>query len=393
MRRWADVKTLTRPRRVFFLQPLIPHYRVPFFARLSRVDGLDLHLHASLEQPGLTLKSDGRAVTELGCVMHPCRALANGQLFWQSGLSIPKTFGRGDVAVIPGAPRFLSNYTAAIEARRRGVSLLYFGMGFGTGEDAKAVSLKLRLRRLLAQRFDGVILYTEREAEAYVAAGLPATKVCGMNNALDIEPMLNAQAAVDALALEAFKARLDLVGRRVLLLVGRLTQKARGALLVEALVHLPKDYVAVFIGGGELENELRALAIRKGVEVRTRFVGPLYDEGQLAPYFLTADLLVYPGSIGLSILHAFAYGLPVVTHGDEPAQFPEFAALSKGQNGDTFEAGDSGALASTVLRLTLDVPGLERMREGARETVRNAWHIDSMVDRFAGAIERAGGLN
>ena len=40
-------------------------------------------------------------------------------------------------------------------------------------------------------------------------------------------------------------------------------------------------------------------------------LGSIYDEIELAPWFLTADAFVYPENIGLSILHAFGYGLPV----------------------------------------------------------------------------------
>ena len=58
---------------------------------------------------------------------------------------------------------------------------------------------------------------------------------------------------------------------------------------------------------------LQSIAEELDVEQYVRWLGSIYDEAQLAPWFLTADAFVYPGAIGLSVLHAMGYGLPVVT--------------------------------------------------------------------------------
>ena len=122
---------------------------------------------------------------------------------------------------------------------------------------------------------------------------------------------------------------------------------------------------------------------------RVRLLGAVYDEAALAPWFRAAEVFVYPGSIGLSIHHAFGYGLPVVTHGDARQQMPEFAALKPGVNGEVFPRGDAGALA-TVLRGLCESPARRAaLAQAARETVATGWNIDDMVSRFTAALRVA----
>ena len=62
-----------------------------------------------------------------------------------------------------------------------------------------------------------------------------------------------------------------------------------------------------------------------------RWLGALYEQEVMAPWFLSAKVFVYPGYIGLSIMHAMGYGLPVITHDNMDNQSPEVAALRNGK--------------------------------------------------------------
>ena len=372
---------------VFFLQPLVPHYRVPFFTRLAAQRDLTLAVHASPRIPGQGLSTAASCLEDppFSCQMHPCHAVANGQVFWQGGLAFPKGFGRGDVYVMPGAPRFPRNFTLAVEAKARGAAVVWFSQGYGVGASAPLVAA----RHLTARLCDHAVLYTEAETDRYRAHGFPAERITAMNNALDQGPIRAAGDAITPEALQAFRVQHALVDKRVLLLVGRLTTKAEASVLVEALAALPPEYVAVFIGGGEDTPIVQARAAEHSLGARVRLLGAVYDEAALAPWFRAAEVFVYPGSIGLSIHHAFGYGLPVVTHGDARQQMPEFAALKPGVNGEVFPRGDAGALA-TVLRGLCESPARRAaLAQAARETVATGWNIDDMVSRFTAALRVA----
>lgn len=372
---------------VFFLQGLVPHYRVPFFTRLAARPEFTLEVHASPSIPGQSLRTAPECFERppFACHLHPCSAIAGGRLFWQTDVWLPRRFGRGDVFVLPGAPRFVRSFVIAAEARARGASVLWFSQGFGVG----ATPARVAARHAAARLCQHAVLYTQSEVDAYVARGFPADRVTAMNNALDQAPIRAAAAAVSAEVVGTSLERHGLSDRRIILCVGRLTTKTEANVLVDAIERLPPEYVAVFIGGGEETPVIQSHIAERRLDERVRLIGPLYDERALAIWFAAADVFVYPGGIGLSILHAFGYGVPVVTHADPNAQMPEFAALRPGFNGAVFERGNAVELAR-VLREICETPALQaRLAAGARETVETGWNIDDMVARFAAAIGMA----
>ena len=115
-----------------------------------------------------------------------------------------------------------------------------------------------------------------------------------------------------------------------------------------------------------------------------------YNEEALAPWFLCADAFCYPANIGLSILHAFGYGLPVVTSDRVEAQNPEIEALRHEENGLLYADGDARALAG-ALKMLFDDRGLrQRLSRAARATVCDRYNIARMVDGMEAAVRCAG---
>ena len=101
----------------------------------------------------------------------------------------------------------------------------------------------------------------------------------------------------------------------------------------------------VIIGDGSAKSELNHMIRENGLSSSVVRVGPVYEEDEIAPYFLTARLLLHPVKIGLGLDHAMGYGLPVATFGDATRQNPEFEALHDSINGVLAPDGDVGELA------------------------------------------------
>jgi glycosyltransferase involved in cell wall biosynthesis len=180
----------------------------------------------------------------------------------------------------------------------------------------------------------------------------------------------------------------------VLLSCTRLDPKNRLELMMHALPAVRRACPEVtwcLVGGGSEEERLKSLARELSVSEHVRFAGELYDEEDLAPWFLSAQVLVHPGAIGLSLLHAFGYGLPVVTNGNAAGHGPEFAAFEDGLSGRTFRAGDADDLARTLIELLKNAPALEPMRAHVLEIVRERFNVDVMVERFVATAKQAAG--
>jgi len=172
--------------------------------------------------------------------------------------------------------------------------------------------------------------------------------------------------------------------------VSRLLYENRVDLLLHAAAHLVsdgfQDLSVVVIGAGSDEARLKALASRLGITQQLRMPGAIYDEMELAPWFLSADVYCYPVNIGLSVLHAFGYGLPVVTSNNIDAHNPEIEALEDGKNGLLYQDGSTRALAAALNRVLNDRALCKHMKARASETVADRFSLPTMVDGFECAI-------
>jgi glycosyltransferase involved in cell wall biosynthesis len=104
---------------------------------------------------------------------------------------------------------------------------------------------------------------------------------------------------------------------------------------------------------------------------------------------LASDVFCYPANIGLSILHAFGYGLPVVTGDDLASHNPEIEALVPGVNGLTFRHGDSASLAQSLARIFDDRALAASMHAAAHKTVMEKFTVQRMVDGIEAAVRYA----
>jgi glycosyltransferase involved in cell wall biosynthesis len=181
---------------------------------------------------------------------------------------------------------------------------------------------------------------------------------------------------------------------RTILFISRLEPQNRVDMLLaaaELLSHQFADLKVVIIGEGPEGERLRRLAGSLGIQARTIFAGRIYDESKLAPWMLSSALFCYPTNVGLSLLHAFGYGLPAVTSDNRSAQNPEIEALVSGGNGLQYRHGDPQDMALQCARI-LEDPGLRsRLAESALRTALQLYSLDQMVDGFQQVFRWANG--
>ncbi|MDH3660242.1 MAG: glycosyltransferase family 4 protein [Alphaproteobacteria bacterium] len=366
----------------------LPKYRSVFLTRLKQSGRIDFKLYpAHQADPGLFDNSVAGAFADaIVQPTRPAKEFLGGRFSWHSHFKVDPDLGQGDVIVCAGNPRFLNIYPLTIAARRLGLPVIWWCQGW-TPEASPATT---KIRHWLTRRFpDAVMVYTEKEAKAFVELGFPKDRTFFLNNTID-ETLV--QAAIDRVgadALGAFRQREGLDGRKLLLFCSRLTPKTRLLQAIDAVERLRADHPDVLlavIGDGvlraEAENKVKAVGLANHV----RFLGAMFDEDQLAPWFLSAQCLLYPGPIGLSLLHAFAYGLPVVTHDNPRNQNPEIAALEPGANGLTFKENDVADFASALGRILAEPAFQSALGERARTTAHRDYTMAAMVRNFEQAV-------
>jgi glycosyltransferase involved in cell wall biosynthesis len=374
--------------RVHVAQPVVPHYRVPFFDALSAKLGDRLLVSASnTHKSGPSSAPVRRPYLDL---QHDCSGLLGGRLLWQRDLHLQADFGPGDVAVVAGNPRYLSTFRFAYQARKRGVGLVIWAHLWSP----TSTRLRTALRRRLFESADVVLTYTDYEAEQLRAAIGARVAVFGAQNAVDQEALRDARNAWSPERLAEFQRTHALTGRQVLVFCGRLRSvpPTHVDVLLAAMAQLVKknpDYLLVIIGDGADRGRLERIAGDLGVAANIRWLGAQYDESANAPWFMSAFCNVYPGAIGLSMLHSLGFGLPVITHSDRLQHNPEFAALRPGWNGLVFSPGDPSDLARQVELLRTDGDLRRAMSENALRTVNEDFSLGNMVERFILAVRAA----
>ena len=192
--------------------------------------------------------------------------------------------------------------------------------------------------------------------------------------------------------LEQWRSANGLADRTVLLSCARLDPKNRFEQVLTALpaiVRQVPDVLWCLIGTGPEADALAARVTEAGLGPHVRFVGELYDKMDLAPWFLSAEVFVHPGAIGLSLVHAFGYGVPVITHGNAEHQGPEFAAFEEGRSGRTYRENHTAGLADAVIGLLADASLRSQMGQHVQRVARTQYNVDVMVERFVATAKRA----
>ncbi len=379
---------LSRRPLVQILLEGLPKYRSVFLNRLKQSGRIDFKLYpAHQADPGLFDRSEaGAFADDIIAPKRPTREFLGGRLSWHSHFEVDPDLGKGDVIVSTGNPRFLNIYPMALDARRRGVPIIWWCQGW----TPEASPVTTRVRHWLTRHFpNAVMVYTEKEAKAFVEMGFPAERTFFLNNTID-ETLIKAE--IDRISqsdLDGFRERKGLEGRKLLVFCSRLTPKTRLLQAIDMVQHLRADHPDVLlavIGDGVIRTEAEGRVQALGLSNNVRFLGAIFEEAALAPWFLSAECLLYPGPIGLSLLHAFAYGLPVVTHDNMRSQNPEIAALVPGENGLLFKQNDIQDFSASVAKILADPMLQKRMGRKAYQTAHQDFTMAAMVRNFEDAV-------
>lgn len=375
----------SRPVRVCIVQEIVPLYRVPVFDMLARQPGIALEIWSHHAPQGSLKPAKGTgAYVERD---EPWRKF--GPFILQKGQVAAARSGRFDVIIYPWNARMLSLFRALRIARRHGVGTVVWGHGYSKSES----SWRRRLRNRLAHKADACLLYTRTGAKRLELEGFDPARLFAAQNSIDQRPIIQAREDWRSRPhdLERFRAKHGIIDHALAIFISRLEPDKRVDVLLEAFAkvvrELPSARLAL-IGKGSAENSLREQARRLNLESHVIFAGAIYDDANLAPWFLSAGCMAYPAAIGLSIFHAFGYGLPVVTSDDIPSHNPEIEALCDGENGLLYRDGDANDFAAKMLICMRDRTTRQRMGEQALAAVRapDGYCIERMVRGFTDAI-------
>jgi len=265
---------------------------------------------------------------------------------------------------------------AVLYARLSGRKTVYYGHGLNL--DRRENPLELLAANLILLLFDRIILYSP--AEKRYLGKRNRGKVSIAYNTLDME----GRAELVTESREEIKKKYGMGEEFIVLFSGRIEPRKRLDMLVDIFTTTFKDRrdVGLVIVGPGLSSKLES---RLTAASNIHYLGPVYDTRSISEVFSAADLFCIPGHLGLAVVEAFHWGLPVLTATRRHA--PEYYYLKEGINGLTLNG--ERELAQTLEELARDRERVRRMSEEARKTFLEEARVERMLEGYLAALEGA----
>lgn len=360
----------TDKKKIIFVQPTIPKYRESFFKEIYKEIGEDLIVYASDMHIGAISQKNLGQVWLKNLGQH--KKLFFG-LYWQVGVT-RIAIHKNDIIVVSGAPRDISNLFLLFKANIAGAKTIWWGHFWS----ATSSYWRIRLRLFFLRFTTAALFYTDDEIIEFRKdfSNFKHLPVFSLNNGLDKSEI------------DRFKEPYNAESRKHhILFIGRLTLKSNLILLMDALSNsYCKNIHLHVIGDGEYLEDFQLYSKQINIENRIHWHGGIVDESRIALIANQCRLFVYPGAVGLSLIHALNYALPAVVHNNRRTHMPEIAALKNGVNGQFFDENNKNSLSKVISELVNDEALLNYMSRNAIKTTNKTFNNYDMVNRFLNVV-------
>jgi glycosyltransferase involved in cell wall biosynthesis len=297
------------------------------------------------------------------------RFFAGRRLAWQRGVIRPAILA--GIAVVELNPRLLSTWFVLVTRwllRRR---TLAWGHAWPrAGQNANSD----KIRRVVRNLSDGLILYIDQDRKALLAEGYK-------------KPIYVAPNAIARSIQQRPLAAKN--GRSSLIWIGRLVAAKKPQLAIAAfrlaISELHESTNLLIVGDGPERDRCISSAEDLISSGRVQFLGEIVDERSLAELFGSAIASVATGYVGLNATQSIGYGCPIVYPIGEP-HAPEIAALDE-SNSFSFPRDDPAALASSIIEMVRSQDRFDR--ETISRHTRETYSVERMASNFLGAIRDA----
>ena len=235
---------------------------------------------------------------------------------------------------------------------------------------------------------DGVFAIGSANADFYRAMGVPERRIFSMPYTVD-NARFTPASQISVIRRRELRSTLGVEDDRpIVLYAAKFQNRKRPDDLLRAAAKLNSEgarFYLAMIGSGEMEGDLRALALNLGIE-NVRFVG-FVNQSKMPEMYAACDVFVLPSKDepwGLAINEAMCAGLPIAVS-REVGCVPDL--IHEGRNGFTFSGGDIAGIAR-ALRPLLSDEGLRRRMADASRAIISGWSYAECREGLMNALER-----
>ncbi len=271
----------------------------------------------------------------------------------------------------PGLPFYIK---VLLYAKLKSIPIIFYGHGVNLSSGKKTSAF---LYNLFYYLFDGIILYTPNEISKIWRKF--QYKITIANNTLDLE----GRRELIHVNKEQIKKAYSIKEEKVILTTGRLQKRKKLEILFNAFVKYFRNSkkVAWVIVGPELSDELKSM-----IEAHDNiyYLGPVYNKKKISEIFFMSDVYSIPGWMGLGVIEAMYWGLPILTMDVKHA--PEIYYLKDGKTG--YLSSDIESFEEKLKQLISDNNKLQEFSRNTIEVYKNEATLNHMFSGFTKQLKR-----
>lgn len=320
-----------------------PHYREPIYSLMDKELNCDFYIGSNLRTPIKLMNYNNLNGFK--------KALKNFYIIsnynWQKG-ALPLIFKPYQKYIITGEPHCLSTWIILILSRILGKKTFLWTHGwYGHEKGVKKIT-----KSVFYSLANKIFLYGDYAKELMTEIGFKSEKLVPIYNSMDLTAQIEVRKTLKEN--DIYKNMFHNCFPTIVY-VGRIQRSKKIELLLMAIASLKNtdSKCNLLIIGEEVENinikrKIQDLTLQDNV----RYFGPCYEEKILGEFFYNSNLCVVPGDVGLTTMHSFVYGTPVVTHNNFTKHGPEFEAIIPEKTGSFFKEDSIDDLCNKIVYWT-----------------------------------------
>lgn len=354
---------------------LAPHYREAIFKLMDKELNCDFYFGDRLDTVIKIMN-----VNELSGYRKTVENIRifNTKYFWQKGV-VGLVFKRYKYFILTGDHRVLSNLVIAFLAKILNKKVFLWMHGLKS-KDQIHWKEKLEIYPFynLSNAF---LLYGDYSRNLMIQKGFNPTKMYCIYNSLDYDIQLKIREILNKTDIftSHFKNNLP-----VLIYMGRIQKIKKIDLILVSMIILKQrgiDCNLVIVGENADNLNFSKQIADAGLDANVWIYGSCYKEELIGELIYNADVCVSPGNVGLTAMHCFVYGTPVITHNNFETQMPEFEVIEPGITGDFFEEDNIWDLTDKITYwISLENSKRKNVRLAAHKIIDDKYNPHYQID-------------
>lgn len=373
---------------VLILQRILPHYRTGVFKRLSE-KFRNLTIVYGNPSADESLKNESSALPDNFVEVKNHYPFGSSKIFFSEVFRVISS-RKPNVVISVFNVGNLNLYRLFLLRKAFGFKLILWSFGYDPQrgfQPDKNLSDKIRL--IMCQNADAVIFYWNKGKNEVEKFSKKKDHYFVAPNTLDTVLLNSIRTLFDSAGRETLKSELSITEKHHFVYVGRLLEDKQVDLLIKAFGIFCGETGngrLTIIGDGPERKNLEALAHK--TEGKIIFAGEIIDEETSGKWIYVSDAFVMPGRLGLSVVHSFCFGTPVISQKKDDFYHGEgIGYIKDGFNGLLALDGNTVDLAEKMKLIAEDSQLSDRMRKNALDTIVNECSVDRMISGFEEAID------